>query len=185
MKKIYIAIAATIMASTCIFFACSKEENSDTINIQDKSLETESIRYDFVGDCTTSRAINIIIGKKRKDGSCKPCWGICKLEFGSKANIEECKKFQESFGFIGIRENETNIFINYAFVDDFMTEIIHENIINATPIEISEDIIVDNEEFLSSLNLTDRFVIPKGYYTPEPFFEEQFICIKTPFILAK
>lgn len=46
MKKIYIAIAATIIASTCIFLACSKEEENDICGNTEKCLyeaECESI----------------------------------------------------------------------------------------------------------------------------------------------
>ena len=39
MKKIYIAIAATIIAATCIFFACSKEEENTVKNGNDKAFE--------------------------------------------------------------------------------------------------------------------------------------------------
>ncbi len=51
MKKIMTAIAATIIASTCIFFACSKEENETVKNERNEKcmVQNEANPYDFVG----------------------------------------------------------------------------------------------------------------------------------------
>lgn len=148
MKKIYIAIAATIIAATCIFFACSKEEENTHCSKTIFNKNNASLSQ-FIKSVDTPEEIDFFKQHKITDNS-----DFCK-------KIMTDSKIQ--------KENTNRPFIKFKWSGSGYTKSIGICLVVPFEVESNAEAIVSGDKCVIIPSTSDNGLTSDGYL---PIFED-------------
>ncbi len=196
------AIAATMIASTCIFFACSKEEENTVKNgMFESKLKSNS------SDFNTAVIVTVKTGKKKKVDEHYDCHGfkgMCWLWFGGLFTIDNVSQIFEigskencASGYFGeqymkddepiaicltnFEEQCIDMLFDFSCCNDDLNDTYFEEIESGI-VDFNDNMIIDDEEWLNSHEMKSPIFIPMGTYPIlKSFVEKNQYYIKVPF----